>query len=191
MAENDLVIDACALINLFSTEDEDRLIAALDVRLVTSLQAKGEVGYRRGPPDEDGEPTRIPLQPDRLVAAGTLHVRELIGTLQDAFVRAVAVGLRDADASVVALAGETNAALASDDNRVRKLAPKLYPHIALRSTLGLVRTATARLRLPEAELRLLLRRLRMNGNFMPPKNDEHSTWFADLTQDEEPEGSGN
>lgn len=184
MADRELVIDACSLINLLSTENEDRLVAALDVRLVTSPRAKGEVRYRKGPPDDDGEPTQIPLIPDRLIATGALHVRALDGPLQDAFVRAVSAGLRDADASVVALAGEASLPLASDDNRVRKLAPKLYPKIILRSTLGLVREATERLALPDGELRLLLRRLRVSGNFLPPKTDEHGAWFAALLEEE-------
>ena len=178
MDKPELVIDACALINLLSTGDEDRLIGALNVRLVTSVLAQREIRYRKGPPDDDGGPTQIPLDTSRFVKAGLLVVRELDLPLQDAFVAAVAAGLRDADASVVALAGTAKVPLATDDNRVRRLAPKLYPPIVLRSTLGLVREATDRLRLPEQELRDLLRQLRESGNFLPPKTDENAAWYA-------------
>src|ERR1700722_5375017 len=116
---NELAIDACALINLLSTENADRLVAAHETRLVTSPFARAEVRFRRGPPDEDGAPTQRPLDTERLIRQGLLEVRPVEGAVQDAFVEAVGAGLRDADASVVALARCSGLPLASDDNRVR------------------------------------------------------------------------
>jgi predicted nucleic acid-binding protein len=183
VAVNELVIDACALINLLSTGDEDRLVGALGMHLVTTSLARAEVRFRRGPPDDEGVPTQVPLDVDRLIREGSLSVRPMDGAVRDAFVAAVSAGLRDADASVVALAGTSGTPLASDDNRVRKIAPRLYPSLQLRSTLGLVRDAYERIGVTPSDLRDFARRLSSGGNFLPPKSDEHRVWFSALLED--------
>jgi hypothetical protein len=175
-----LVVDACCLLNLLATGREVELAAGLDATLVVSPQARNESRFVHGPPDPDDDeqnPTRVPVDLAPLILAERLEVHDMGEEVADAFVEC-ANHLRDADASSVAIAATMRVPLASDDGKVQKVARRLYPKLVVVSTLQIVREAVERAGISGAPLRqILLRDLRMRGNFEPPRRDPERAWF--------------
>ncbi len=174
-----LAVDACCLLNLLATSREVEIVTALGVVLVTTAHARSEVQYLGGPSDDEGRPTRIPTSTSSLERDGQLVVTALDAAATEVFVQA-AEQLRDADASVVALAASQNLPLASDDRRLRKVVQSTFPTIELHGTLGIVRTAAARAGWDDETLRAVARHLRTRGHFQAPKGDPDHAWFAAL-----------
>jgi len=179
MDTSELAIDACCLLNLLATEREIEIAEALGLVLVTTPKARAEVQYLAGPRDEDGEPTRLPVDTSALERAGRLAVQALPPASLGYFEKA-AERLRDADASVVALAVARGAPLATDDAKVRRNVPLIFPALTLRSTLGLVRGAADAAGWAPDLRRAVAQGLLLRGNFLPPKKDPDRDWFAAL-----------
>ncbi|MSP60726.1 MAG: hypothetical protein EXR72_10365 [Myxococcales bacterium] len=180
MENSALVVDACSLINLHATEQEGVLLTSIRVKLVTTPRAASEVLYRYGPLDEEGQRTKIPINLDVLTRVGLLDVRDLDPDMADLLVTAVSAGLRDADATVVALAQGLSLPLLSDDNKVRKVSARLKPVAPLESTLGILRRATEALGYSRDQIVALIQQLRYSGNFIAPKTDAHVGWSEGL-----------
>lgn len=177
MDQVQLVVDACSLINLHATEQEVTILNALRVRLLTTPRAAGEVQYRYGPLDDEGQRTKVAIDLNGLISIDLLQVVPLDAAMTDHLVNAVTAGLRDADASVVALAQGLGHVLVTDDNKVRKVSAKLNPALSLDSTLGLLRRAADALRFSPEQIRTLIAQLAYSGNFIIPKTDPHRSWW--------------
>jgi hypothetical protein len=175
----ELAIDACCLLNLLATAREVEIVEVLGLVLLTTPKARAEVQYLAGPRDEDGQPTRTPVDTGALERAGRLVVRALDPGSSGYFEKA-AERLRDADASVVALAVARGASLATDDAKVRRNVPLIFPELSLRSTLWLVRGAAGAAGWAQDVQRAVALGLLIRGNFLPPKKDPDRDWFAAL-----------
>lgn len=176
------VMDACSLLNLLATGREVELATALGALLVSSAKARAETQFLCGPPDpedEEGHPTKVPVNLEPLIRAGRLEVRVLGDESADVLADC-AQYLRDADASAVALASTLGAPLVSDDGKVQKVARRLYPDLAVVSTLQLVREAAERAKIMGRELVTLAQNLHDRGNFDPPRRDPEREWFENL-----------
>ena len=173
----ELVIDACSLINLYATEQEVLVLKTIQVRLVTTPQAAGEVLYRYGPIDNEGQRVKLPISLKGLISAKLLKIVPLDDGLTDYLVNAVTAGLRDADASVVALAQGLGHPLASDDNKVRKISARLIPAPPLESTLGLLRRMAETVGYTSRQIKALIAQLAWSGNFIIPKTDPNRAWY--------------
>ena len=173
-----LAADACVLINLVATRRPAELLRALGCKLVTTPQAAAQVRFIAGPPDEEGGPTRIAVDPGVLMA-GLLDVRAVPPDGFDLFVRC-AVDLDDADASAIALSSALGVALATDDAAERRVAAREAPGVKLVRTLSLIREAAGAMGLEGEPLADLARNLRAGGNFLPPRGDPDGDWFGKL-----------
>lgn len=174
-----VAIDACALLNLLATGCEADIVRAHGFTLVTTRMALAEVQYLVGPPDDDGNDTRIAADCSILVSAGQLSAVAVGQDLEPAFVGA-ASHFTDADASVVALAAANRLPLWTDDRRVYRFGPKLFPDLRVLSTLAILRDAFARLGTPPEHQREIARKLKVRGNFEPPKWDKFADWYRQL-----------
>ncbi len=174
-----VVSDTCSALNLLATDRALDLLQALDWTLVLHPEVKQEAKYLRGPPDEEGRPTRLACDWEPLERAGRVRAPsadELGPRFDDAFIDAAAF-LTDVDAKAVALAGTLGAPLFSDDGKVRKIFHQLYPALELRATLAVLRGAAKPLRLGKVGVGALLNALRERARFAPPRNDPDRGWY--------------
>ena len=177
-----LVIDACCTLNLLATRREVEIVSANDLDLIISEHAHGEAIFLHTPPDDEGVRTKEPASTKRLRGERRLQTRALdTELLLEAFVRC-ATKLRDEDASCVALAGVLGVPLMTDDGKERRVARELFPEIDLVSTLEVLHGAVKILAWPEEAVLRMATDLRWGGNFMPPRRDPLSSWYADLLQ---------
>ena len=176
-------MDACALLNLTATGEEVRIAEALGLHFLVGVRALGEVIYHVGPEDDEGAPTREPVDLSEVEAKALLVTRSLGEEFDEAFVRA-AEQLTDIDAESVAIAATLPCPLVSDDAKVRKVARMVFPEVELLSTLELVHDAIALLELPPDQTRDWLRRLRRRGNFAPPRRLPLAEWYRDMLRGE-------
>lgn len=179
MSPGDAIIDACSLLNLLATRREADFLEAIHVRLLVAPEVRAEAVCLHGPPSEAGDPTRELVDLLPLESAGLIHVVRIGDATADAFI-AAAEELADNDAASVALAATLRVPLITDDGKERRICSRLFPHVELVSTLALVRQATETLGLSREAMRVLLRGLRLRGNFEPPRSDLHREWFWDL-----------
>jgi len=179
-AGEEIVADACFLLNLVATGKAGEILRALETTLVVEEQVRGEVLYLAGPEDDEGRPTRepvdlAPLERERFLRTITLG-GEAAGTLVKA-----AEFLTDQDARAVALAATMHLALATDDGLIRKVARAQFG-LEMRSTLELVRDALDRMDLGEEEMRQVLLAMRDRGSFAPPRWDPNAEWYRAMLQ---------
>ncbi|ATB29663.1 hypothetical protein [Melittangium boletus] len=176
-----VVADACSALNLLATDRASDFLHALDWTLILHPEVKQEAQYLRGPPDEEGQPTRLVCDWSALEQAGRVlppEPADLGASFEDAFVGA-AVWLTDVDAKAVALAGALALPLLSDDGKVREVFQRLYPALELQATLELIRRASERLGLSPDRVREVLRTLRSKARFAPPRNDPSRDWYEE------------
>ena len=179
MALRIVVSDACSALNLLATDRAVDILEALDWTLLISPEVKQEAQFLRGPPDEEGRPTRLVCDWETLERSGRVAPPEpadLDASFEDAFISAAAF-LTDVDAKAVALAGAKELSLLSDDGKVRKIFRQLYPALELQATLNVLRQAAKHLGLREGAVRELLRTLRVRARFAPPRNDPDRDWY--------------
>ena len=174
-----IAVDACVLLNLLATGREAEVVRAHGFQLITTQLALDEVLYLNGPADAGGVVTRIRADWSGLAASGVLTVVPPDATLDDALVEAAGT-FDDPDASVVALAHVRHVPLWTDDAFIRKRSGAVFPGIAVRGTLRIMRDAFSRMKLPVDEQRLVATALHVRGNFDPPKADPDGAWFASL-----------
>ena len=180
MPTKQVVIDACSALNLLATERNIDILHSLDWKLLVLPEVRQEVRYHQGPPDDEGQPTRLAVDWNPLEQAGRV-VEQHSAPLDDAFTEAfvdAAAHLTDIDALAVALAGTLKVPLLSDDGKVRKTFRRLYPALDLHSTLGSIRQAAGQLGFGADILRPMLRGLYAKARFAPPKGDPDRGWYA-------------
>lgn len=180
MAQRELVVDACCVINVLAMGREVEIVRALGARLLDTSYTCGEPCVLWNRPDEDGRCGRMPVTTKALRDAGLL-VTQLIDTdaMIDAFV-AAAAQIRDADASCIAVAGVLELPLVTDDRKEKRIARELFPSIEIVSTLDLLYDAQEVLAWDEERLIAVAADLRWRGRFAPPRQDARSPWYADL-----------
>jgi hypothetical protein len=178
LAEN-VVIDACCLLNLFATRHEREILEALDWVTLTTPQARGEALYLSSPPDADGVRLRAPVDWSLLQGTNRLEIRPLGDTATDLFVQC-AEHLPDGDASCVALAATLAVPLVTDDGKERRIARSVAEHVRQVSTLEFLHAAARLLKWDRGCLRQVVLDLRWCGNFLPPRKDRHAQWYGNL-----------
>jgi len=174
-----IAADACVLLNLLATGRAADLLLALDSSLISSPLTTAQVRYLAGPPDEEGRPTRQPVDLVALRAAGLFEVKEVPHALLDLYIRCAA-DLHDADASSIVLAAGFGVPLATDDGLARKVASREAPELEVVGTLALVRKGTSAIGINDEHLVELARNLRLRGNFLPPRQDPDRDWYQKL-----------
>jgi hypothetical protein len=178
----DVVADACSVLNLAATRRCGEIITALHVRLLIADRAADEVRYLCGPPDAEGNPAQIPVDLRPLITADRLRIVPSDG-LDTASLAEAGARLTDVDALAVALGRTLGIGLVSDDKKVRGAFAAICAGQTLHSSLQLIRRATKILRYKEPVIRELLRSMRVAGNFEPPRLDPERDWFRSYLAD--------
>jgi hypothetical protein len=174
-----IAADACVLLNFLATGRADDLLRALDLSLIATPLAAAQVKYLAGPPDEEGRPTRQPVDLIALTSAGLLSVKEVPHAMLDLYIRCAAA-IHEADASSIALAAGFGVPLATDDGLERRVAAREEPQLEVVGTLALLRKGTLAMSLGQEDLARIARALRFQGNFLPPRQDPDRDWYQQL-----------
>jgi hypothetical protein len=179
VASKVVAADACVLLNLLATRRAVELLQGLDMSLIATNLAAAQVQYLAGPPDDQGRPTREPVDLAELTAGGHLEIKGVPPAAVELFVRCAA-DVHEADASSIALAVGFGVALATDDGLERRVAGREAPGLEIVGTLALMRQGTVACGMQGEVLVRLARDLRARGNFLPPRRDPDREWYQQL-----------
>ena len=173
MAERQLSLDACVLINLCATGRISELAATLAIRFVVAREVSGEtLGLR----SEDDGAERTPIELGVLVRAGVLEVVDLAGEEVATFVR-VAERLDDGEAATLALAVHRGLALLTDDRAALRLIASEYAGLEVLSTARILRRYCEQARLPAGEIAACLVAVEERASFFPTRLDPDGDWW--------------
>lgn len=180
MPSTEVVVDACAMLNLLASGREQSIVRALDWILLQPDEVEGQMIYLYSLPDDEGNRIREEVSANTLINDKRLSIVHLEGDSEvDAFVEAAAQ-IDDADAACIALAGVRKLPLITDDRKERRIAQAMFPQIDLLSTLDVVFSASETLGWGEREERAVAYSLRWRGNFAPPRGDKYSERYTTL-----------
>jgi predicted nucleic acid-binding protein len=170
-----LLLDACVAINLAATDRLQHIAQALGVTFTLARQAAAEVGHLRDGADSGPVLTPIDLsQYDRQ----TLEIISLTPLEYPLYVN-LTQSVDDGEAATIAVAVQRGLQLATDDRKARRLCTELQIPEPSR-TLDLLRAYADTARLPHAQLRELLVKIRDRASFQPPRSDPSHKWWQDI-----------
>jgi len=173
MAERQLSLDACVLINLCATERISEIAAALATRFVVAREVSGEtLGVRSG-----ADPSqRSPIELGELVRTGVLEIVDLEGEEIATFVR-VAERLDDGEAATLALAVHRGLALLTDDRAALRLIASEYAGLEVLSTARILRSYSEQAHLPVGQIAACLLAVEERASFFPARIDPDGDWW--------------
>lgn len=178
-----LYLDSGVLVNLYASGHMDEILQALPYQcfIMDNLQQKTLLLW----PVEEGEPGQIPQQ-RASVQFSPLIERGLLGVAAfdilrhcDAFV-AFAVSLPDAQAKMLALALEKNAAIATDDKFIQHVVRSIAPEVAIQTTLHLLQQWETHQIIPSEVMRAVARKIRQQACFIPEVDEPCHEWWSQL-----------
>ncbi len=115
-----------------------------------------------------------------LVSTGVLRVEHFEREqYKQAFV-AFALHIRDRQAAMLAIAEQSDAALALDDKCTRRVLRRLAPHLLVISTLTCLYTWQMNVEIPDADMRAILKDVVHRAQFTPPDDDPLCGWWQGI-----------
>jgi hypothetical protein len=115
-----------------------------------------------------------------LVSAGVLSVEHFEREqYKQAFV-AFALHIPDRQAALLALAEQSDAALALDDKCTRRVLHRLAPHQPVISTLTCLYTWQVSAEIPDVDMRSIVRDVAQRAQFTPPDDDPLCGWWQGI-----------
>lgn len=168
-----LLLDACSIINLYTTGRMDAIIDEEDsvYGMVSSVQQEA-LAVRRGGSGEDAREFD-PIDLSGMISRGALHVVVPTEAELAVFVE-ISQQLGDGEALSVAVALARGYAIVTDDRiAVRVIAGRVpvYP------SLGIIKAWVERQHLPRAAITAMLRDLRQRGSYVPGRNHQLRPWW--------------
>src|SRR6266849_2229148 len=130
---------------------------------------------------EDEEPSRREeISITSLMSAGVLEVEHFERERYEQAFVAFAFHVRDEQARLLTLVEQPGATLATDDKRLRKVLCCLAPHVPVMSTLACLYAWQTNLKLPDADLRAIVRNVAHKAQFTPSEDDPLVAWWQQL-----------
>lgn len=183
MAEQ--IVDACCVINLYSTGMEAQILRACDGEFYISTQVQNEALTIRVLSDE--EPPQLVSQTIDLadvVAEGLVKLCQLEGQDEtDAYVR-FATQLDDGEASCLAIASVRGWKMATDDKKATRIARE--SGIAVVTTAELVHDWVVSESPSDEEAVEAIQRIEQLARFRPRRGSPQSAWWYQLLEDASP-----
>ena len=166
---DDLVLDACVVINLAATGVPFIEFAkACGPNLWMASLASQEALYVIG---SDGELERIEVTALRPMVVVGLSDAELGLFMQ------LAGELGDGEAASIALAESRGWHLATDDRKALRIAKARNPVIGLETTCSVVRRWSEKYAVGPNSLSEALQRIESRASFLPPRDDPNRDWW--------------
>jgi predicted nucleic acid-binding protein len=170
-----LLLDACVAINLAATDRLQQIAQATGVNFTLVRQAAAAVGYLRDM--ADGQTLLTPIGLSQYDSA-TLEIISLAQAEYSLYVE-LARTVDDGEAATIAIAVKRSLPLATDDRKARRVCAELRLPEPTR-TLAILRSYADAARLPQAQLREILVKVRDRASFQPPRNDPDQKWWRDI-----------
>jgi predicted nucleic acid-binding protein len=173
-----LLLDACIVINLAATNRIHHAAEALGFTFTLVQQAASEVGYLRD--TADGEVVLTPIDLNHYDSESL----ELISLTSKEYPRYIELAriVDDGEAATIAVASERAMPLATDDRKARRLCAELHLPEPLR-TLRILHAYADAVRLPQADIRDMLVKIRDRASYQPPRSDPDRNWWEGIIDD--------
>lgn len=183
----EVILDACVLINLFASGRVRDILQGLPVRfIVARYVSEREALYVLTDPTTNAR-ERIDLAP--FVADGLILIEDLdsddeINTFVDLTTKDLTARakLEDGEAATCALARHRGYTIATDERKVLNLVRQTMPARRVRSTSELVKSWSEVAQLPEDEVSRVVRRIQSCARFAPNRKDPLYDWWDQLAR---------
>ncbi len=183
----EIILDACSLINLFASGRAREILAALPARfIVASYVSEREALYTQIDPAA-GTREQIDLAP--LVAEGLIQVVDLLTDDEvNTFVDLTMAGttmkarLEDGEAATCALARHRGYTIATDERKVLNRVRQTMPSQRARTTSELVKWWHEIAQISGDEARQVIRNIETRARFTPNRQDPFFEWWNGLAR---------
>jgi hypothetical protein len=174
----DVVIDACCLINFSAVDAKLAFLGDFSVSWRLPVAAQGETMYIGLRADST---ERVLVDLDPVIAAGVIQTCfPAAGPEMDLYVQ-LAADLDDGEAMALAIASHRGWTLATDDRKARRKAEELS--VQTTTTPQLMRRWSERTRQPRREIADALRRIETLARFVPGSAAPDARWWQDQLKD--------
>lgn len=177
---NNLIIDACVLINLLASGVIEQIlrIAAQDLNICVLV--RNESIFLRNEADLT---ELIPIDIQPYIDNGLINICDLeTDEEQELFVN-LAAKLDDGEAMSIAIALSRNWDVATDDKKARRIfLENVQTNQELTSTSSLIRQWVETENISENEVKSILLKIEKSARFYPADSDANYQWWTDILQ---------
>jgi hypothetical protein len=171
------IIDACTILNLYSTGRIDDILRSLPSRFgVVDYVARKEALYVYSGVTEDGEVVRDQIDWDPLFSSGLIKELYLNDDEAETFV-SLAAELDDGEAMTCAVAICRDYAVATDDLKTRRFMATFASDVRVYTTSELIKGWADGMDISQTVLHRALVDVRDRGGFVPGKRDPLRNWW--------------
>ncbi len=175
-----LILDACVVINLYSTGRMEEIIAAQSAPVCTTKRIRRDEALVVGHSKESEDETTLELVDlESMIAAGSLTILEVRGELENDSLILFARDLDDGEAECGAIAVNREMVVVTDDKKAIRIFTNHQPRVRLMRTSQILFNWAARREPGDAVVRDTLQAIRHRARFEPPVADPlHDWWFS-------------
>lgn len=181
-SHNYIILDACCIINLYASGEMRAILKAIpkSLSIATFVKEQEVLKIYSGPLDNvTASYETIDLQP--FINEKLLVLAEIANESEEVFYVNLAQKLDDGEAITGAIAINRNWAIATDENKAIKLFQNKAPHIALVSTLDLVKFWVDTTKPNKQTIQNMVLNIRVRGNYEPHKNHHLFSWWESFS----------
>ncbi len=184
----DAYIDACVLLNLFASQQMERILSDLGSSsykfYVMPWVVDNEILHvyeRQGL--SKGDRKNAELKP--FISSGLLTLAEgLLDEQEQITLINLAAKLDQGEAETLTAAIHRGGVVVTDDGKTRKLIKADYPDVVNTTTVGLMKiwATSVGLNSPTEELAQILLNIEISANFIPGMKDPDQLWWKSITE---------
>jgi hypothetical protein len=174
----EIILDACCLINLFASGCVRDLLNDLPARfLVARYVCQREALYVLADPSTN---EREPITVSSFASEGLLQIVDLVTDEEAASFVDLTARIEDGEAATCALALHRKYTVATDERKVLNLIRRTMPALRVRTTAELVKLWAETTVTSEQRVGEILRNIRSRARFTPNKQDPLFEWWNRL-----------
>lgn len=173
-----VILDACSIINLYATDCMLEILQAASVRFaICSYVKEKEALHIWDGNDQNRKVGKVAIDLNPMIVAGILEVVQSdLALLANQILLFAESKIQNGEAISGALASHNNWAIGVDDGNARKKFAELVPQLQLITSFELLRYWVIVKQIPEADVRLILEKIRLKANFIIGKSDPVYQW---------------
>jgi predicted nucleic acid-binding protein len=176
-----IILDASCLLNLYASRKLREVAEILPQPLaVAEYVVQQEALYIRRRASEQEPEEREPVDMRSLVAAGLIQVITLNSEAEAATFVDLASEMDDGEAMTCALAIHRGCDVATDDRKARRVLSGRASHVAIISTLAIVKQWAELAGIAKAELKATLLNIWSGAHYYPGEREPLYAWWVDI-----------
>lgn len=170
ITQSHLILDACCILNLCASGEFLRILKSLPAEIVvTTIVQEQELITLQHFPDFE-----LAIQQGLLKVVDFASEEE-----KESFVNYTAI-VDDGEAATFAIAVHRNWAIATDDKKAIAFIKQESPNIQIFSTSEIIKHWSDSENINNSVLKTVLNDIRINGHYVPPKNDLLRNWWQSI-----------